>query len=226
MFTSYNVSNYIIKMALNQIIFLLYFWRISCYDIGYTKQRKGEIFMGWVILGILVLLVFWVIGIFNNLVQQKNIVESAFSGIDTQLQRRFDLIPNLVETVKGYATHEKGVFENVAAARSGYMNANSIGDKIEADNQLTGTLKSLFAVAENYPELKANTNFIKLQDDLKGTEDKVAFSRQFYNDSVLKFNNTLEVFPNNVIAGMFGFKEEPFFKTENEEARSAPKVQF
>lgn len=179
-----------------------------------------------VFLVILVLLIFWVVGVYNSLVRAKNKVANAFSQIDTQLQRRFDLIPNLVETVKGYATHEKELFEKVSAARSGYMNATSAGDKINADNALTGTLKTLFAVSENYPELKANANFIQLQDELKGTEDKVAFSRQFYNDSVQKYNDMLLVFPNNIIANMFNFKSETFFKAESEDVKKAPKVQF
>ena len=152
--------------------------------------------MGWIIaLVIVLLLVFWVIGVYNSLIQSRNKVKNAFAQIDTQLQRRFDLIPNLVETVKGYASHEKELLENVTASRSGYMNAHSAAEKIEADNQLTSTLKTLFAVAENYPDLKANQNFAKLQDDLKGTEDKVAFSRQFYNDSVTIYNNKLQTFP-------------------------------
>lgn len=183
--------------------------------------------MGWIIfLVILVLLILWVISVYNSLVRARSTVQNAFSQIDTQLQRRFDLIPNLVETVKGYATHEKEVFEKVAAARSGYMNATSAGEKINADNQLTSTLKTLFAVVEKYPELKANTSFLQLQTDLKGTEDKVAFSRQYYNDTVQKYNNKLLVFPNNIIANIFNFKSEAFFKVESEEAKKAPKVQF
>ena len=175
---------------------------------------------------IIVVLVFFVVGIYNNLVTARNKVKNAFAQIDTQLQRRFDLIPNLVETVKGYAAHEKGVLENVTAARSGYMNATTTGEKIAADNQLTSTLKTLFAVAENYPELKANENFSKLQDDLRGTEDKVAFSRQFYNDAVTMYNNKIAVFPNNIVAGVFKFEEEELYKVESDEAKSAPKVQF
>lgn len=182
--------------------------------------------MGWIIIAIIVLLLVVLISIYNSLVQLKHRVENAFAQIDTQLQRRFDLIPNLVETVKGYASHESTLLENISKARSGYMNANSVDDKIQADNMLTGTLKSLFAVAENYPDLKANTNFLKLQDDLKGTEDKVAFSRQFYNDTVLKYNNKIAMFPSNLIAGMFNFKEEPFYKVESDDAKQAPKVQF
>ncbi len=179
----------------------------------------------WIALIILVVVIAWFIAVYNGLVGARNKVKNAFAQIDTQLQRRFDLIPNLVETVKGYASHEKELLENVTASRSGYMNAHSNGEKIAADNQLTSTLKTLFAVAENYPELKANENFSKLQDDLRGTEDKVAFSRQFYNDAVTMYNNKLQMFPTNLIGGMFGFKEEVLFNTE-EAAKVAPKVQF
>ncbi len=174
---------------------------------------------------ILVVIAIWLIATYNGLIQARNKVRNAFAQIDTQLQRRFDLIPNLVETVKGYAAHEKELLENVTASRSGYMNATTAAEKMAADNQLTSTLKTLFAVSENYPELKANENFSKLQDDLKGTEDKVAFSRQFYNDSVTKFNDKLLVFPTNIIGSMFGFKPEELFKTD-EAAKAAPKVQF
>lgn len=174
---------------------------------------------------ILVVVAMWLISVYNGLVSARNKVRNAFAQIDTQLQRRFDLIPNLVETVKGYANHEKELLENVTASRSGYMNAHTPAEKMEANNQLTSTLKTLFAVSENYPELKANENFSKLQDDLKGTEDKVAFSRQFYNDSVTIYNDKLQMFPSNIVAGMFGFKEEALFKTE-EAAKVAPKVQF
>ena len=182
--------------------------------------------MGLIIaLVVVVAIILWLVGVYNGLVNARNKVKNAFAQIDTQLQRRFDLIPNLVETVKGYASHEKELLENVTASRSGYMNATSAGEKLEANNQLTSTLKTLFAVAENYPDLKANQNFSKLQDDLKGTEDKIAFSRQFYNDSVTNYNNKLQMFPNNIVAGMFGFKEETLFNTEDA-ARVAPKVQF
>lgn len=181
--------------------------------------------MGWIILIVVVVISLWLIATYNGLVQARNKVRNAFAQIDTQLQRRFDLIPNLVETVKGYASHEKELLENVTASRSGYMNATTAAEKMAADNQLTSTLKTLFAVSENYPELKANENFSKLQDDLKGTEDKVAFSRQFYNDSVTKYNDKLLMFPTNIIGSMFGFKEEELFKTD-EAAKSAPKVQF
>ena len=175
---------------------------------------------------ILLAIIVWIISVYNILVQGKNKVKNAFAQIDTQLQRRFDLIPNLVETVKGYTIHEKEVLENVTNARTGYMNAQSNAEKIAAENQLTSILKTLFAVAENYPDLKSNVNFAKLQDDLKGTEDKVAFSRQFYNDTVTKYNNSLAIFPNNLIAGMFHFTEEELFKVDNDDIKKAPKVQF
>ena len=167
--------------------------------------------MLWVgiILAIIAILVIWIISVYNLLVQGKNKVKNAFAQIDTQLQRRFDLIPNLVEVVKGYAAHEKELLENVTKARTSYVNASSNADKIAAENQLTSTLKTLFAVAENYPDLKANTN-----------------SRQFYNDTVTRYNNSLAVFPNNIVAGMFHFSEEALFKVSTEEVREAPKVQF
>ena len=177
------------------------------------------------VLIIIAVIVAWIIVTYNNLVQSRNKVRNSFAQVDTQLQRRFDLIPNLVETVKGYALHENNVLEKITSARSGYMNAQTAGEKMEADNQLTSTLKTLFAVAENYPELKANTNFLHLQDELRATEDKVAFSRQFFNDSVTMYNNSLQLFPSNIIAKLFGFQEEGLFKTEDA-ARVAPKVQF
>jgi len=182
--------------------------------------------MGWIILiVVLVVIIAWVISTYNSLVQLRNKVRNAFAQVDTQLQRRFDLIPNLVETVKGYAGHEKEVLENITASRSGYMNATSNEQKMEMNNQLTSTLKTLFAVSENYPELKANENFLKLQDDLSETEDKVAYARQFYNDAAAIYNNKREMFPSNIIAGIFGFKAEAFFDAVAE-ANVAPKVQF
>lgn len=182
--------------------------------------------MGWIIaIIILVVVAMWVISTYNNLVQLRNKVKNAFAQIDAQLQRRFDLIPNLVETVKGYAGHEKEVLENVTASRSGYMNATSNEQKMEMNNQLTSTLKTLFAVAENYPDLKANTNFMSLQEELSETEDKIVYARQFYNDAVTIYNNKIQMFPGNIIAGVFGFKEEALFNVA-EDARKAPKVQF
>ena len=180
----------------------------------------------WIIpVAIIAVIFIWGVAVFNKLTRGRNKVKNAFAQIDTQLQRRFDLIPNLVETVKGYAAHEKELLENVTSARSGYMTATTNAEKIAAENYLSSTLKSLFAVAESYPDLKANTNFAKLQDELSETEDKVAFSRQFYNDSVTKYNNDLSVFPNNIIAGMFNFSDETLF-TAAPETKEAPKVQF
>lgn len=182
--------------------------------------------IGWIIAGVVIAIVLvFVITTYNELVRLRNKVKNAFSQIDTQLQRRFDLIPNLVETVKGFATHEKELLENVAASRSGYMNASSNGEKLAMNNQLTSNLRSLFAVAESYPELKANTNFLKLQDELSETEDKVTYSRQFYNDAVTIYNNKIQMFPGNLIAGIFGFKEEELFNIVDE-AKEAPRVQF
>ena len=185
--------------------------------------------IGWIIGGVIVVVVIavlvFVIKTYNELVRLKNKVKNAFAQIDTQLQRRFDLIPNLVETVKGFATHEKELLENVTASRNGYAHASSNGEKMAMNNQLTSSLRSLFAVVENYPDLKANTNFLKLQDELSETEDKITYSRQFYNDAVTIYNNKIQMFPGNIIAGMFGFREEELFNTEDE-AKAAPKVQF
>ena len=179
-----------------------------------------------IIIGVVIfLLLVFIIKTYNSLIKAKNNVKNSFAQIDTQLQRRFDLIPNLVETVKGIAAHEKTLLENVTAARTGYMNANSTEEKINMNNQLSSSLKALFAVVENYPEIKANENFSKLQAELSKTEDKVMYSRQFYNDSVTIYNNKLQMFPNNLIGAMFGFKEEVLFKA-NEGAEEAPKVQF
>jgi LemA protein len=182
------------------------------------------IIIGIIILIILVIVVF-VIKSYNDLVNGRNRVKNAWSQIDVQLKRRNDLIPNIVETVKGYAGHEKSTFEEVTKARSSIANATTVGEVAEADNMLTGALKSLFAVAEAYPELKANQNFIELQQELSETEDKISYSRQFYNDTVLKYNNMCQQFPSNIIAGLFGFKESDFFEAQ-EGDKAVPKVQF
>lgn len=174
---------------------------------------------------IVVLLIVWIIGVYNNLVSLKMRVKNAWAQIDTQLKRRFDLIPNLVETVKGYAAHEQGTLEKVIAARNTYASATSVEDKAKANNELTSTLKNIFALGEAYPELKANENFLALQTELAGTEDKVAYSRQFYNDTVQMYNTAIMKFPNNILAGMFGYKEEPFF-TIDEAEKEPVKVQF
>ena len=179
----------------------------------------------WIILGIVVVLIIAVIGMYNSLVQSKIKVDNAWSQIDVQLQRRFDLIPNFVETVKGYMTHEKETFEKIASLRTSWANANSVSEKAELDNQLSTTLKTIMAVSENYPELKANENFLQLQGDLKDCEEKISFARQFYNDTVLSYMNKIEMFPSNIIASMFNFKKADYFEA-GEEAKTAPKVSF
>lgn len=182
--------------------------------------------IGWIILGIVVILVLAVIGIYNSLVSLRLRVKNAWAQIDTQLKRRFDLIPNLVETVKGYAKHEQDTLEKVIAARNMYASGASVNDAAMASNELSNCLKSIFALSESYPELKANENFKSLQVELTGTEDKIAFARQFYNDTVQKYNETIGIFPNNIIANMFGFKEEEFFKVMTDAEKEPVKVQF
>jgi LemA protein len=166
------------------------------------------------------------VGMYNSLVTLRNRCDNGWSQIDVQLRRRYDLIPNLVETVKGYAKHESGVFERVTQARAAAVGAQTVKEQGQADNVLTGALKTLFAVAENYPELKANQNFLMLQEELAGTESKVAYARQFYNDTVMKFNMRQQVFPSNIIANMFGFKPREYFQIEEEVAKGPVKVQF
>jgi LemA protein len=172
-----------------------------------------------ILIGIVVLLVFFVWFLYNNLVTLKMRVKEAWSGIDVQLKRRSDLIPNLVEAVKGYAKHEKDVFENVTKARSALMKADTPHAAAQADNMLTGALKSLFAVAENYPDLKASENFKDLQRQLEDTEDKVAYARQFFNQNVLTYNTKIALFPNVILANMFNFKPEEFFEANDEERK-------
>jgi len=180
----------------------------------------------WILLiGIVVFLIV-AIGIYNSLVRLRNRCDNAWAQVDVQLRRRYDLIPNLVETVKGYAKHEKEVFEKVTEARSKAINAGTVKEQGEAENMLTGALKSLFAVVENYPELKANQNFMMLQEELAGTEGKIAYARQFYNDSVMKFNVKQQVFPSNIVASMFNFKENEYFEIEEAEARKPVEVKF
>jgi LemA protein len=178
-----------------------------------------------IILIILAAIVLFLIMLFNGLVNLRNQIRNAWAQIDVQLKRRVDLIPNLVETVKGYAKHEKGVLEGVTKARTSFMNATTMEGKAKAANMMTDTLKSLFAVAENYPQLKANENFLQLQEELSGTENKIAYARQFYNDSVMRFNTKIQVFPNNVFASMMGFQEEQLFKAEEAERKNV-KVSF
>jgi len=185
--------------------------------------------IGGVVL-LVILLILAGIGIFvaatyNRFVKLRNSVKNSFAQIDAQLQRRFDLIPNLVETVKGYASHEKNLLSNVEASREGYLHAGSNAEKIAMDNRLTSTLKSLFVVSKNYPDLKANATFLNLQEELSETEDKIAFARQFYNDAVTIYNNKLQMFPGNLVAGMFGFREEELFNAVDD-ADDAPDVDF
>lgn len=180
----------------------------------------------WIAVALIILVVCWAIYIYNDLVKERLNVQNAFAQIDTQLQRRFDLIPNLVETVKGYAAHEKEVFAGIANARAQMTSASTVGQKAEADTAMTASLRQLFAVAENYPDLKASNNFQELQVELTNTENKIAFSRQFYNDSVTRYNTSLLVFPKTLIASTLNFKAEEFFETSTPEAKEAVKVEF
>ncbi len=177
------------------------------------------------LLAIVGLAIIFVIAIYNRLIVLRNRIDNSWAQIDVQLKRRYDLIPNLVETVKGYAKHEKTVFEEVTKARTQAINAGTVQEQSNAENMLTGALKSLFAVAENYPDLKANENFLMLQEELSGTESKIAYARQFYNDTVMKFNTTIQTFPNNLLAGMLGFNQRDYFEIE-EASREAVKVDF
>jgi len=174
---------------------------------------------------LLVAVAVYVWSVYNGLATGKVRIKEAFSGIDVQLKRRIDLIPNLIETVKGYAKHEKELLENVTKARTSLMHAKTLAQKAESNNMLSDTLKSLFAVSENYPELKANQNFLSLQEELSDTENKIAYSRQFYNSNVRDFNTTLVNFPSGIVGRMFGFTQQEFFEAEEEE-RKTVKVQF
>jgi len=177
-----------------------------------------------IIVVVVVILLYFMLQ-YNRFIVLKNRIDNAWAQIDVQLKRRYDLIPNLIETVKGYAKHEKKVFLEVTAARTALMSATTLPEKAKANNQLNETLKSLFAVAENYPKLEANQNFLMLQEELSGTESKIAYARQAYNDSVLSYNNGTQIFPGSIVAGMFGFKQREFFKTEEAEKENV-KVKF
>lgn len=179
-----------------------------------------------ILLGIIVILVVWVIALYNGLVRQRNEVENAWAQIDVQLKRRHDLVPNLVETVKGYAKHEREALEAVIKARSIAVGATGIEEKAAAENMLSGALRQLFALSEAYPDLKANTNFLALQEELTSTENKIAFARQYFNDRTMQFNTTTEAFPSNIIAGMFNFTRKPLFELKDEAQREVPKVAF
>ena len=173
----------------------------------------------------LILIVLWGVLTYNKLVTLRGRIDNSWAQIDVQLKRRFDLIPNLVSSVKGYAKHEKETLEEVAASRTKYLSAKTPEEKLGANSELTGALTRLFAVAENYPDLKASTNFLDLQKQLKDTEDKIGYSRQFYNDTAMKFNIAIVKVPTSIIAGLFGFKGRPYFKTEGEE-RENVEVKF
>lgn len=182
--------------------------------------------MGWIILIIIVVIIMAIISMYNDLVASRTKVDNAWSQIDIQLQRRFDLIPNFVETVKGYMNHESETFEKIAALRTSWANATSVKDKAEIDNQISSTLKTIMAVSESYPELKANQNFLQLSEELRNTENKISFSRQFYNDTVTKYNTKIQTIPTNIIAGIFNFTTRDLFKAESDEARKNVKVDF
>jgi LemA protein len=182
----------------------------------------------WVIIGIVVVLLLYFVFIFNGLVRLRNQVKNAWAQIDVQLKRRHDLIPNLVQTVQGYMQYERATLEAVTKARNVAQQAvgQGVGAQAKAEGELSGALSRLLAVVERYPDLKANQNFLALQEQLTSTENKISFSRQFYNDSVLNYNNKTQMFPSNIIAGMTGFKQGEFFKVEEAEEREVPKVSF
>jgi len=173
-----------------------------------------------IIIVIVAVVAFWIVGMYNSLVKLRNRVKNAWSQIDVQLKRRHDLIPNLVETAKGYMKHESETLEKVVQARNMAVSANGVADTAAAENQLSQTLKSLFAVVESYPDLKANQNMIALQEELTSTENRIAFARQHYNDSTMGYNNSIQMFPKNIVAGMFNFIESDFFETEEEERKN------
>ncbi len=179
-----------------------------------------------VILVIIVFFILMMVSMYNSLIRLRNQVKNAWSQIDVQLKRRHDLIPNLIETVKGYMTHERETLQNITNARSQAMNAGTVEDKAKAEGELSGAMSKFFLVVENYPDLKANQNFLALQEELTSTENKISFARQSYNDQVLFYNNKIQMFPSNVMAGMFNFKQEPFFQVEDKADREVPKVSF
>ena len=179
----------------------------------------------WIVLGVVVLLLIFAIVSYNGLVRLRNRIDNAWAQIDVQLRRRYDLIPNLVETVKGYASHERQTFEAVTKARADAINAQGVADQAQAENVISGALKSLFAVAEAYPELKANQNFLALQEELTATEGRIAYARQFYNDEVLKLNTRIQTFPTNLLAGAFGFGAREYFEADDT-SRGPVSVQF
>jgi len=180
----------------------------------------------WVIIGLVGIIVLWAIVTYNRMIVLRNRIDNAWSQVDVQLRRRYDLIPNLVEAVKGYAAHERATFEEVTKARQAGIDARTVQDQAAAENMITAALRRLFAVAEAYPQLRATENFMQLQEELSGTESKIAYARQFYNDSVLGYHNLIQSFPARIIAGMGGFKLRDYFEIEEPEARGPVKVQF
>jgi len=179
-----------------------------------------------IILAIIAFLIFFVVSMYNSLIRLRNQVKNAWSQIDVQLKRRHDLIPNLIEAVKGYMVHERETLQNITNARSQAMTATSVEDKAKAETKLTDAMTKFNIVVENYPDLKANQNFLSLQEELSSTENKISFSRQNYNDQVLYYNNKIEMFPSNILAGMFNFVKEAFFEVEDKGERAVPKVSF
>jgi len=196
------------------------------FAVIFISEKENTMGFAAFLLIIIVLAALLAVGMYNSLITLRNRCDNAWSQVDVQLRRRFDLIPNLVETVKGYAKHESGVFERVTQARTQAMGAATPKEAGQAENVLSGALKSLFAVVENYPDLKANQNFLMLQEELAGTESKIAYARQFYNDVVMKFNMKQQVFPSNIIANMFSFKEKEYFEIGDEAAKGPVKVSF
>ncbi|AUB56274.1 MULTISPECIES: LemA family protein [Methanobacterium] len=180
----------------------------------------------YIILGILILIVIYIVYSYNRLINMRNTVDTSYSNIDTLLQKRFDLVPNLVSTVKGYMDHERELLEEVTRARSNWMNASTVQENAGADDMASKALKSIFAVAENYPDLKANENFLMLQEELVGIENKIAYARQRYNRTVLDLNNSVQQFPTNVIAQAFQFQTREFFEVESDKVREVPQVDF
>jgi len=180
----------------------------------------------WIIIIVIILVVLYLLGVFNMLVRRRNQVREAWSDIEVQLKRRYNLIPNLVETVKGYVKHEQGTFDSVTQARAAALGAQTVDQHAQAQNALSGSLRGLFAIAENYPELKANTNFLELQRELSDTENKIQAAHRFYNGVVRDYNTSVESVPTNIVASLFGFKAADFFQLDEEAARSVPKVSF
>ncbi len=180
----------------------------------------------WVVLGIVAVIVLWWIATFNRMIVLRNRIDNAWSQVDVQLRRRYDLIPNLVEIVKGYAAHERQTFEEVTKARQAGIDARTVEDQAQAENLITQALRRLFAVAENYPQLRASENFMQLQEELTGTESKIAYARQFYNDTVLGYHNLIQAFPARLVASMGNFQKRDYFEIEEAAARGPVQVQF